>query len=629
MENFGEQFLHQKDTKLHTSEPVEHEVERRKRVEEKVSQKPADKIADWLKIIERTHMGHRDDPEVAERIKEHYHGEHVIKPEDIPESAYALEQRIAREMGYGDVEITEEFKKRKQEQIISDQTNSLDKWIDYLTSTDANYPTWAKYWVFKSVVAMGKLEKGIDQDQKETARFATRKPDTTAPFPLLNPAALAMTIDVLRSRLEEKQKSKDERQPVANISKKLSNEEFQELLTTENFSKLYKQFLLEQPMYSSEGLQEIRGKWVTYPRGSDPELLTQSLEGYPLEWCIRAIGTARDYLDGGDMHIYYSIDESGEAVIPRLAIRMQEDSIAEVRGIAGDQNLDPYIAPVVEAKMKEFPDGVQYDKKSKDMKRLTELENKTRKGEVLNKEDLRFLYEMDSKIEGFGYHRDPRIEEIQKRRNSKEDIQTIFDFTEQEVATTPEEVTEQTKAYLGPWNVTVYNKLQNFPKLQHLYESFPDKPIFRYELHTNPNIDSPQKAEEALKVKGIYVSDWEHDILQKTEFSHEGKIYNLVQFTVAQLGFPQGATTSEIYAKAKELGLDLCPAEVGPHLRLSYEGSDWKMIAMEKITDRRDSPGVFYLRRDGGALILGSHTARSGSGWNDDDQFVFCSSKNP
>jgi hypothetical protein len=73
MEKSGEQFLHQRDQRLHTSTPVEHEQERRQRAEEEVSQKPADKLAAWMQVLERTHMGHMDDPRVLERIKDYYH----------------------------------------------------------------------------------------------------------------------------------------------------------------------------------------------------------------------------------------------------------------------------------------------------------------------------------------------------------------------------------------------------------------------------------------------------------------------------------------------------------------------------------------------------------------------------
>ena len=107
-----EHFLHQKDSKLHTSGPVEHEKARKELLGEKTSQKPADKIADWLKVIEHTHTSHREDPQVQDRIKEYYHREHVINEEDIPQSYYDNQARLARELGHGDIEITEEQKKR-------------------------------------------------------------------------------------------------------------------------------------------------------------------------------------------------------------------------------------------------------------------------------------------------------------------------------------------------------------------------------------------------------------------------------------------------------------------------------------------------------------------------------------
>ena len=43
-----------------------------------------------------------------------------------------------------------------------------------------------------------------------------------------------------------------------------------------------------------------------------------------------------------------------------------------------------------------------------------------------------------------------------------------------------------------------------------------------------------------------------------------------VELTVRDLGFPAGATSAEISARAGVLGLGLCPLELGPHLRLQY-----------------------------------------------------------
>jgi len=91
------------------------------------------------------------------------------------------------------------------------------------------------------------------------------------------------------------------------------------------------------PEYSTEKLQETRGKWIKYEKNSDAHELVKTLEGYPLEWCTADYDTARGQLQGGDFYVYYSINESGEAIIPRLAIRMHDDQIAEdPRGIAPD-----------------------------------------------------------------------------------------------------------------------------------------------------------------------------------------------------------------------------------------------------------------------------------------------------
>ncbi len=395
-----------------------------------------------------------------EAAKRWLHNQFIIKPEEVPESVFLLEQRVARELGHGDVEIVNEFKERKTTQIIADQTSSLDKWVDYLASPDAQYPSWAKYWTIRSVLEMGKLEKKEDEQGQEFARYARRTKDTAAPFPTMNPRALALTIGVLRSRLEEQAKPKDRRVPVKNESRKLDDKAFQALLSTESFSKIYAQFLIELPEYSTEGLKETRGKWVVYEQGSNAGPLVKSLEGHPLEWCIADQGTANDYLQGGDISIYYSINDSGKPVIPRAAIRMEDDAIAEVRGIAPNQNLDPYIGEVIQKKMAEFPDGESYEKKASDMKRLTEIEEKQKKGTELTKDDLRFLYEFDGPIEGFGYDsdgRDPRIDQIRDQREKRADLRLLFNCTEEEL---------QEKEHVTLKNIPNWRELPDSAKLK-------------------------------------------------------------------------------------------------------------------------------------------------------------------
>lgn len=294
----GEQFLHGRDSKLHTTRPVEHEQARRRKVSEPLSQRPADKIASWLGVIEKTHLGHKDDPRVIERIKDYYHRQYAIKPENIPQSYWNLQGEIAVNEGRKQdlintgVEINqtetedengnrvaqrfyifpEELREEATRTVISNQQQSLDKWVDYLTSDDASYPMWAKYWAFRSVVKMGKLEKTEDG----RARFANRGKDTTSSFPVLNQRALANTIGTMSSRLAAKGKPKDQ-QNNENLSVALSDDEYQKLLSTEDFSKLYAQFLSEIPEYSASGLEETRGRWIKYAQGSYPTPLIESL----------------------------------------------------------------------------------------------------------------------------------------------------------------------------------------------------------------------------------------------------------------------------------------------------------------------------------------------------------------
>lgn len=99
-------------------------------------------------------------------------------------------------------------------------------------------------------------------------------------------------------------------------------------------------------------------------------------------------------------------------------------SIAEVRGVEAEQNLEGELTGITEAKMREVdPNGAEsYTKKASDMRRLTEIEKllKDNPHAELSDEDLIFLYELKSPIEGFGYERDPRIDQLLDLRREEE-----------------------------------------------------------------------------------------------------------------------------------------------------------------------------------------------------------------
>lgn len=609
--SFEKHPLHLKDSELQKSEEVQSAVEKQERLqEESVPNDPTPRIDAYMDRLENIFLN--PDERVRERnidlLRDNIYDNLLIKRENFPESYFELQQRIARERGQAVEEIPENIREQMISTAIEDQRASLDNWIDYLTSDDAVYPTWFKYFVWKNVIKLSQFDK-------ERGEFKKRTSSTVAPFPDIYREPLAQIADAYLKVKED--------------NKQLKDEEVQHIFS-QKFPSIYAELIQKTLEQQLEGKEEIRGEWVKYEQGDmdGAERLYQSLENKGTGWCTAGHSTAETQIQSGDFYVYYTYNKDGEPTEPRIAIRMQGDQIGEVRGILPQQNLEPVMEPILEEKIKDFGgEADKYKKKSEDMKHLTLLTEKQTKNETFTKEDLVFLYEVDSKIQSFGYGKDPRIKELLSQRNQAEDMLTIFDCTKEQIAQTEEEVTGETKVYLGQWNIQTFNKIRQFPNIKHLYESFPDKPIFRHELHTDPEVTSPEKAEQKLEEKGIYVSEYAHDILQKTEFSQEGKTYNLVQFTVAQLGFPKGVTTEQIFAKAQEFGLELCPAEVGPQLRLSYNGTDWKYIAMKQIAGRDGYPSVFYLDADGVRLELDGRIAKPSDEWNSAYRFVFLSRK--
>lgn len=583
---------------LHVAPEVESAVKRtEKRTEEKVSQNPEVRIQNYLERIKE--IINRQDPEKREQglqaLKKVLHDKFIIKYEEIPESYFETQRRIAREQGHGEIGITSEMREQHAEVIITDQESSLDTWIDYFASTDATYPDWLKYWAFRSILGMGEYDK-------EKKQFTKRSNGTTKSFPDLNREALAYTVDAI----EKKYQGVPQEQ----------NPQFQKLLQGENFSKLYAWAIDKVTPASQEQLSKVQGQWVKFDQGSDHLPLVESLQGHGTGWCTAGESTAKTQLQNGDFHVFYSQDEKGNPKIPRVAIRMENGKIAEIRGVAEQQNLDPYVGDVVQEKLQKFPDGKEYEKKNSDMKTLTEIEKKTKLNQQLTKNELIFLYEINSKIEGFGYQRDPRIAELQKTRNTKEDAPIVLDCQPDEIAYNQNEITENIKVYIGQLSKEI---LQS--NIENIYTTFPEGKIEKYQIEIGGK--TKEQLEQEMKERNI--TSYGQDLLDSPDFVISEKVKNtdLLKLTVNGLGFLNGATIDEIYAKAKDFDLELCPAEVGPQLRLQSKIKDWTLIAMKQIIDNRGNPGVFSLDSRDGILQLRCNGARPARRWEGSSQFIF------
>lgn len=107
----------------------------------------------------------------------------------------------------------------------------------------------------------------------------------------------------------------------------------------------------------------------------------------------------------------------------------------------------------------------------------------------------------------------------------------------------------------------------------------------------------------------VVVQDWARSMLVGPEFraSSTPRTLPLILMSVGALGFPEGEMYESVIGRLKELQFALCPADVGPQLRLEYlqqpEG-EWILVAMNSIRNNHGELCTFVVSRSEGKLRL-------------------------
>ena len=117
----------------------------------------------------------------------------------------------------------------------------------------------------------------------------------------------------------------------------------------------------------------------------------------------------------------------------------------------------------------------------------------------------------------------------------------------------------------------------------------------------------------------------------------------VLEASVASLGFPAGATFERLVESAAAAGLGLCPLELASHLRLALldqpEGAAGHpptqgcaphgaiTVASAPLDSSEETPKGFYLRRIEGTLWLRGYRSWSGHLWNPGDVLAFIKSR--
>lgn len=147
---------------------------------------------------------------------------------------------------------------------------------------------------------------------------------------------------------------------------------------------------------------------------------------------------------------------------------------------------------------------------------------------------------------------------------------------------------------------------------------------------------------EDLRQAGVELNESARVLLGSEWFRDrtEQRKLTVVELAVGQLGFPAGGRMSEICRRAEELGLSLCPLELGPYFRLQFldqaEGY-WGFpvtrhrappgsitIASKPVSDDDEFPKGFYLRRIQGVLWLRGYVSDDLHVYDPGDHLAFC-----
>ena len=376
-----------------------------------------DNIKEYIDRLEKIHLKIKDNPKYIERLKQYYFDKYIIKLEYLKD-------------------------KDKYEQIIQDQCISLNRWLDfYFSSQSDDIPMWAKFWSFQGMLRLGTFNH-------DTGKFNKREKNNTCVFADLNVEALYYSINLLRQYLNNEQ-----------IDNNLI-----ELVKSGSFKKLYEYSI---NILTKKKDSDYDGIWIKYNQNTNPISLISSLQGYNTDWCIAGFATAYKQLSEGDFYIYYTKNKNGEYKVPRLCIRMYKDNIIrEICGVAPKQNIESGFEDIIIDKIKDFNDKFEFMNGLNQLQFLSIIYKKYKSNQELTKDELRFIYEINSNIVGVVPHKDPRIKEILSNRDKKYDLSLIFNCNEDEIALTQDEVNINTICLYD--NLIAYEENINLPKLQYV-----------------------------------------------------------------------------------------------------------------------------------------------------------------
>ncbi|MBI4117208.1 MAG: hypothetical protein HY451_00745 [Parcubacteria group bacterium] len=140
---------------------------------------------------------------------------------------------------------------------------------------------------------------------------------------------------------------------------------------------------------------------------------------------------------------------------------------------------------------------------------------------------------------------------------------------------------------------------------------------------------TPDAYEKAIEAAGFRTNEYALKILKKISVSQTEIELDLVVVTPADLGL-KNPTYQQICDRAVESGLEKCPREVGPVLRIDYPDQpygEWLLVAMEPEAGSDGILGVFRVGHGDRGRWLDARWFFPQDTWCGGARFVFVRSR--
>ncbi len=107
----------------------------------------------------------------------------------------------------------------------------------------------------------------------------------------------------------------------------------------------------------------------------------------------------------------------------------------------------------------------------------------------------------------------------------------------------------------------------------------------------------------------VALNDYARQLFDDPAFTTSDQVstVEVTSVSLPDLGLSDGGRLDEIVARAGDVGLEPCPLELGPHLRLAYQDQPvgpYLTVASWPLRDGPSTPNGFYLRHLDATLWL-------------------------